>query len=428
MYRECANCQHRGCTMMTTTSDFLIIGGGVIGICLAREAKRRYPAARVTIIEKEKNCGAHASGRNSGVLHAGFYYSADSLKARFTRDGNSEMTAYCQERGLRINRCGKLVVARNDADLPGLDELLRRANTNGVELHDISRKQAEDIEPRVRTHERALFSPSTSSVDPSEVMQSLTRDARLLGVNIETGRAFRRRDATGLIHTSRGTIAAGYVVNAAGLYADTIARDFGFSRDYRILPFKGLYLYSNEPAGSMRTNIYPVPDLHNPFLGVHFTLAVDGRVKIGPTAIPAFWRENYRGFSNFSAREMFEITGLELGLLWRNESGFRRLALTELSKQSRAKMVKLASDLATGVTERNYANWGKPGIRAQLYDLKRRRLEMDFRFEGDARSFHVLNAVSPAFTCALPFTRHLFDEIEVHLTNRNSTHGSQKRI
>jgi len=409
--------------MTTKTSDFLVIGGGIIGVCLALEAKRRHPSSHVTVIEKEKSCGAHASGRNSGVLHAGFYYTADSLKARFTRDGNSDMTAYCQERGLQINQCGKLVVARNAADLPGLDELLRRAKSNGVELHDLSRKQAEEIEPRVRTHERALFSPSTSSVDPSEVMHSMTRDAQLLGVDIETDNAFQRCDSSGLIHTSRGTISAGYVINAAGLYADTIARDFGFSRDYRILPFKGLYLYSNESTGSMRTNIYPVPDLHNPFLGVHFTLAVDGRVKIGPTAIPAFWRENYQGFSNFSVQEMLEIAGLELGLIWRNEWGFRRLALNELSKQSRRKMVRLASDLATGVTERNYMNWGKPGIRAQLYDLKRRRLEMDFRFEGDARSFHVLNAVSPAFTCALPFTRYLFDEVEAHLSKRKSSHG-----
>jgi len=399
----------------TKTCDFLVIGGGIIGVCLALEARRRHPSSRVTIIEKEKSCGAHASGRNSGVLHAGFYYTADSFKARFTRDGNRDMTAYCQERGLRINRCGKLVVARNAADLSGLDELLRRAQANGVELHDISRKQAEEIEPRVRTHERALFSPSTSSVDPSEVMKSMTRDAQLLGVDIETGNAYQRRDSSGLIHTSRGTIAAGYVINAAGLYADHVARDFGFSRDYRILPFKGLYLYSEEPAGSMRTHIYPVPDLHNPFLGVHFTLTVDGRIKIGPTAIPAFWRENYRGFSNFSAKEMYEIAGLELGLIWRNEWGFRRLALTELSKQSRRKMVKLAADLANGVTERHFGKWGKPGIRAQLYDLKRRRLEMDFRFEGDAHSFHVLNAVSPAFTCALPFTRYLFDEIENRL-------------
>jgi L-2-hydroxyglutarate oxidase len=403
--------------MTTKTSDFLIIGGGIIGVCLALEARRRHPSSRVTIIEKEKNCGAHASGRNSGVLHAGFYYTADSLKARFTRDGNSAMTAYCQERGLRINRCGKLVVARNAADLPGLDELLRRARSNGVELHDISRKQAEEIEPRVRTHERALFSPSTSSVDPSEVMQSMTRDAQLLGVEIETGNAFRRRDSSGLIHTSRGTIAAGYVINAAGLYADTIARDFGFSRDYRILPFKGLYLYSDEPVGAIRTNIYPVPDLGNPFLGVHFTMTVDARTKIGPTAIPAFWRENYGGLANFSLHEMMEVTGLELGLLWRNESGFRRLAWQELSKQFRSEMVNLAADLASGVSVRHYRRWGKPGIRAQLYSLKERRLEMDFRYEGDEKSFHVLNAVSPAFTCSIPFTRYLFDQIE-RLTSR----------
>jgi L-2-hydroxyglutarate oxidase LhgO len=399
---------------MAKTSDFLVVGGGVIGLCLALEARRRYPSSRVTIIEKEKNCGAHASGRNSGVLHAGFYYTPDSLKARFTRDGNRDMTQYCVERKLRINRCGKLVVAKDEGECATLDELLRRGKENGIELHALSLVEARKIEPRVRTVNKALFSPTTSSVDPLEVMKLLVEDALAAGVKIDTSTAYLGRVGTS-VHTSKGVIAAGYVINAAGLYADRVARDFGFSRDYRILPFKGLYLYSDESAGSMRTNIYPVPDLHNPFLGVHFTVAVDGRIKIGPTAIPALWRENYYGLSNFSIQEMIEITGLELGLLWRNEWGFRRLALNELSKQSRRKMVRLASDLATGVTEKDYIRWGKPGIRAQLYDIKKHRLEMDFRFEGDAYSFHVLNAVSPAFTCALPFTRYLFDEIELRL-------------
>src|SRR3989344_2860784 len=153
--------------MPTNTCDFLVIGGGVMGLCLAMEASRRHPRSRITVIEKEPKCGSHASGRNSGVLHAGFYYTADSLKARFTRDGNRAMTAYCEERGLHINRCGKLVVARDAADLPGLDELLRRGQANGVELHPVSRREAEEIEPRARTHERALFSPATSSVDPN---------------------------------------------------------------------------------------------------------------------------------------------------------------------------------------------------------------------------------------------------------------------
>lgn len=404
---------------MKLNTDFLVIGGGVIGMHLALEAKRRFPQSVVTLIEKERQIGLHASGRNSGVLHAGFYYTADSLKARFTRDGNQALTRYCEERGLRINKCGKLVVAQDEQQLAGLQELLSRGRRNGVELHEVTEREAREIEPRAKTCQQALFSPSTSSVDPSEVMAALLTDAISAGVRVETDTAYRGCAESDVL-TNRGRISAGYVINASGLYADQVARDFGFSKDYRILPFKGLYLYSDEPAGSMRTHIYPVPNLNNPFLGVHFTVAVDGRCKIGPTAIPALWRENYRGLSNFSAREMLEIAGLELGLFWRNELGFRRLALTELSKQSRGKMVKLASELATDVAVRNFSRWGKPGIRAQLYDMKKRRLEMDFRFEGDARSFHVLNAVSPAFTCAQPFTRYLFDEIEIRSAKRSS--------
>ncbi len=404
---------------MKHNADFLIIGGGVIGMHLALEAKRRYPGSGVTLIEKERQIGLHASGRNSGVLHAGFYYTADSLKARFTRDGNQALTRYCEERGLRINKCGKLVVAQDERQLAGLRELLSRGLRNGVEIHEVTEREAREIEPRAKTCRQALFSPSTSSVDPSEVMAALLADAISAGVRVETDTAYRGCTESSVL-TNRGRFGAGYIINASGLYADHIARDFGFSKDYRILPFKGLYLYSDEPAGSMRTHIYPVPDLKNPFLGVHFTVSVDGRCKIGPTAIPALWRENYRGLSNFSIREMLEITGLELGLFWRNESGFRRLAFTELSKQSRGKMVRLAGELATDVTKINFSRWGKPGIRAQLYDMKKHRLEMDFRFEGDARSFHVLNAVSPAFTCAQPFTHYLFDEIESRFAKRSS--------
>ncbi|MGH7504143.1 MAG: FAD-dependent oxidoreductase, partial [Longimicrobiales bacterium] len=153
----------------TTSTDFLVIGGGIVGLALALEARRRHPAAGVTLIEKEAACGSHASGRNSGVLHAGFYYTPDSLKARFTRDGNRRLAAYCTERGLRLRRCGKLVVARDARDHEGLDELLRRGRANGVELHDISAAEAREIEPRARTLERALFSPATASVDPAEV-------------------------------------------------------------------------------------------------------------------------------------------------------------------------------------------------------------------------------------------------------------------
>ena len=397
--------------MAANTCDFLVIGGGVIGLCLALEASRRYPTSRVTIIEKEAMCGWHASGRNSGVLHAGFYYTADSLKARFTRDGNRALTTYCEERGLRINKCGKLVIARHADDLPGLDELLRRGRANGVELHAISRNEAEEIEPRVKTHERALFSPTTSSVDPREVMASLVRDAQAASIEILAGTRYLGQGQNGVM-TSKGGIATGYVINAAGLYADRIARDFGFARDYRILPFKGLYLYANEGANAVRTNIYPVPDLANPFLGVHYTVTADHKVKIGPTAAPAFWREHYTGIANINLVELGEIVAREAGLFLRNDFGFRHLALSELRKYSKKRMVSMAACLATGVDSRNYTDWGRPGVRAQLLNIRERRLEMDFRFEGDDRSFHVLNAVSPAFTCSLPFSHYLFDRIE----------------
>jgi (S)-2-hydroxyglutarate dehydrogenase len=386
------------------------VGGGIIGLAIALELRRRHPDQRVVVLEKEMRCGEHASGRNSGVVHAGFYYSADSLKARFTVEGNRRLTAYCEERGLPLNRCGKLVVARNDAELEVLDELSRRGVANGVQLETVSDAEAYSIEPRARTHRRALWSPTTSSLDPARVMTSLAEDAEAAGIEIRRGIAFRGVKA-GAVVTNAGSIAAGYVVNAAGLYADRVARNFGFSERYRILPFKGLYLYSDEPAGTLRTNIYPVPNLANPFLGVHFTITVDGRAKIGPTAIPAFWREHYGGLANFSGRELLDVVVREAGLFLRNDFGFRGLAVGELRKHHRPTLIRQASELAS-VDARSFRRWGRPGIRAQLLDIRTRRLEMDFLVEGDDRSFHVLNAVSPAFTCALPFGEHVVSEIE----------------
>jgi L-2-hydroxyglutarate oxidase LhgO len=204
----------------------------------------------------------------------------------------------------------------------------------------------------------------------------------------------------------------GYVVNAAGLYADKIALDYGFSKDYRILPFKGLYLYSDEPYGSIRTNIYPVPDLRNPFLGVHFTQTASHKTKIGPTAIPAFWREQYKGLGGLNINEMAEIVSREFGLFVRNKFGFRKLAMDEMWKYYKPHLVHLASRLIEGIKPNNFRRWGAPGIRAQLLNLKEKKLEMDFIFEGDKRSFHVLNAVSPAFTCSIPFTEYLVGEIK----------------
>ncbi len=401
---------------MSSTTDFLVIGGGVIGLNLSLRLKKKYPSSRVVLIDKEKSCGIHSSGRNSGVLHAGFYYTADSLKAKFTRDGNRMLTEYCRERNIRINQCGKLVVAKDETELKGLDELLERAGKNRVELQQVTEKEAKEIEPRVKTFERALFSPTTSVINPSEVIDSMATDAKNCGVDIQTDTAYLKRSSDRVV-TSKGSISAGYVINASGLYADKIALDFGFSKDYRILPFKGLYLYAKENSEPLRTNIYPVPDLNNPFLGVHYTLTVDGRVKIGPTAIPAFWREHYNGFTNFSYSELMEILMREFFLFARNDFGFRDLAFKEIQKYYKPKLVKLASTMISGVKKGNYRHWGKAGIRAQLINIRERKLVMDFRYEGDNRSFHVLNAVSPAFTCAMPFTDYLISQME-NLTGR----------
>lgn len=392
------------------TSDYLVIGGGIIGLTIARTLRLRYPDRSVILLEKEEDVGLHASGRNSGVLHAGFYYTSDSMKARFCRDGNRRLRQYIKSRNLALNECGKLVVARCAADLPQLDELKRRGETNGVELEMLDEDAARQIEPRVKTYHRALFSPSTATANPAEVIAAMRVDAAAEGVQVRLGNTFLARNNS-LVCTSRGEFSAGYVVNAAGLYADRVARTYGFSDEYRIVPFKGLYLYSNEPAGVWRTNVYPVPDLRNPFLGVHFTLTVDGGVKIGPTAIPAFWREQYSGMSRFNMIDFFEVAWRDLGLFVSAGFDFRRLAIEELQKYSKTHLVRLAGELASGVRISDYTHWGKTGIRAQLMNINTRKLEMDFVVRGDKNSIHVLNAVSPAWTCALPFADHVCDQI-----------------
>lgn len=395
-------------------ADFVVVGAGVMGVNIACELRRRHPEATVRLLEKEAAPGLHASGRNSGVLHAGFYYTADSLKARFTRIGNRLMQEYCDAKGLRVNRCGKLVVARDESELPVLAELLRRGRANGVALEDIDEREACAIEPRALTFQRALFSPTTATVDPSVVMRGFVEDAQALGVELMLGCAYTGRRGRE-VRTSRGSFECGYLVNAAGLHADRVARDHGFSERYRILPFKGLYLYSSEPAGAFRTNLYPVPNLKNPFLGVHVTVTTDGRSKIGPTAIPCLWREQYDGLANFDLAEFGHIVRSTLELAFRAGFDFRGLAREEVKKYHRPTMVAQAARLARGIRVEQYAHWGRPGIRAQLVDVQQRTLVQDFCIEGDDRSLHILNAVSPGWTCSIPFSRYVCDCVDAKL-------------
>jgi L-2-hydroxyglutarate oxidase len=392
------------------SSDYLVIGGGIIGLCIALELKTKYPTKSVTLIDKEEQCGQHASARNSGVLHAGFYYTADSLKAKFCREGNEYWTQYCLKRKLRINPCGKLVVAKDKDDLAPLAELVQRAKANGVAVQTVSEKKAQQMEPRVKTHKEALYSPSTASIDPKEIVASIKQDLLNKGVQILENTKYLGRGKKS-IQTNQGILKYGFLINAAGLYAEKIAHDYKVGLDYQILPFKGLYLYSKEPAKAFKMHIYPVPDLLNPFLGVHFTLTVDGRVKLGPTAIPAFWREQYQGWDNFDLKEFKDIAGMQSQLLWGGGFDFKKLAWAELSKYAKTPMVDQAKVLAKGIEQSDYTQWGQPGIRAQLISKSQKKLIMDFVFKRKTNSMHVLNAVSPGFTCAMPFAKHICEQI-----------------
>jgi L-2-hydroxyglutarate oxidase len=405
-----AEWHHGGYGDRVKSIDFLVVGAGIIGLNVALALKKKYKDSSVLVIDKERVCGEHASGRNSGVLHAGFYYTADSLKAKFTREGNRLLTEYCNTHNLPINKCGKLVIARNEEEDNTLDELLRRAKNNGVVLEEVTEEEARKIEPRVKTYRRALFSPTTASADPQAVLESMENDAKSQGVELQYSVEFVKRTTKG-VQTTNGIYNVGYLVNAAGLYADKVAKEFGYSQDYAILPFKGLYLKSAEAVGAYHTNIYPVPDLRNPFLGVHFTVQVNGRVKIGPTAIPGMWREHYNGIKNFRLNEFMDVAPRLVGLLFSSNISFTRLAYSEIKKYSRRHLVSLAKGLATAVDETAFKEWAKPGIRAQLIDVKRRKLEMDFVLEGDKNSMHILNAVSPGWTCSIPFAQFVVDEI-----------------
>ena len=391
---------------MHEQSDYLIIGAGIIGLAIARELRSRYPKAYITIIDKEPDVAYHSSGRNSGVLHAGFYYSADSLKAKFTRDGNFAMKEFCRQKGLKLNECEKVVVAKDESELEPLYELDRRGKRNGVDVKIITEAEMKEIDPNAKTFKFALYSPSTATVDPTELNKAVRDELLSQGVKFMFGEGYKRKIDGNTIETTGGKrLSANKVINTAGLYADKIARDFGFSQQYTIIPFKGIYLKYTKKDKPIKTNIYPVPNLKNPFLGVHYTITVDGTIKIGPTSIPAFWRENYKGMDNFKAGEMGNVLGWESRLFLSNAFGFRGLAFDEMKKYNKSYFVNLATSMVHHIDRSGFTEWSKPGIRAQLLNTKTLELVMDFVVEGDSTTIHVLNAVSPAFTCSFPFAK-----------------------
>ena len=386
--------------------DFGVIGAGIVGLAMANRVRELHPNATIAVFDKEDSVGLHASGRNSGVLHAGFYYSPDSLKAQLTRDGNQMLRDFCAQEGIEVKATGKVVVTQNESQIPALQELHRRGNANGVYTELISSEQLAEFEPLARTVQVALWSPNTAVANPLAVTQALAAKVVREGTVLKLGQKVVKATDQ-LITTDSENYIVGHVINTAGLYADKVAKQFGFCDDYAMLPFKGLYWYGNWAPGKLQRHVYPVPDVRNPFLGVHLTVTVDGRAKIGPTAIPVFSRESYSGFGGLSPKEILEIVGIYPKFLTSNHHDVVGLIKSELPKYLQRHLVKQAKALVPSVCVADFRERGKPGIRAQLLDVKNKKLEMDFVVRGDDKSTHLLNAVSPAWTSALAMAEHV---------------------
>lgn len=398
---------------MTTKVDYLIIGAGIIGINVARALKRKDPSCSITILEKEDAPALHSSGRNSGVLHSGVYYKKDSLRARFSRAGNIAMTEYCEKYQLKINKCAKVVVAKSEDELPTLEELVKRGQDNNSGISLIDKNELKEIEPNACTVEKAIFSPHTSTVDPKEIMNHMIGRLMVLeGIKLSFGEGYQLKleDNTVLTTKNNRICADKCIINTAGLYADKIAKDFGFAASYEILPFKGIYLKHSGGDLGIRGNIYPVPNISNPFLGVHFTVTANQEVKIGPTAIPVLWREQYKGLDNFKLRELANVSFLWAKLLARNSFGCRELAYEEIKKYYRPYLLAQAAKMVKNVNLNQFNVWSVPGIRAQLLNKNTQELVQDFVLEGDNKSVHVLNTISPGFTCSIPFSEWIVEQ------------------
>ncbi len=391
-------------------TDFLVIGAGMIGINVARELKQRFPDASVALIDKENGCGRHSSGRYVGMLDAGFSWPIDSLKARFCKEGNRFLSEYCEERKLPFNRCGELVIARDEDELSVLDEIQRRADSNGVELKPLDVEQAKEVEPRALVHQQALFAPTAAAVEPLAILRQMEQDARDAGVKIYYGNSYLRRAGDEVIATL-GTIQAGYVVNCAGLYADQIAKEFGFAEGYRMLPIKHSYLESSEAPGAFRTHITAAAELSGNYPGVRIVLGVDGRPRLGPAVKPALWREQYHGAEGFQPFEMSGVVTLGLTQMFQGGKEICRACLQRFTGKAHTRLVTAGSRLAKGISPNDYRDWARPEIQPQLVDTEAHALVADFVVEGDDKSMHVMNTVSPAFTSGVPLARYICEQV-----------------
>jgi L-2-hydroxyglutarate oxidase len=393
---------------MKTDFDFVIAGAGIVGLSISLALHEIDPKLRILIVEKESSLGMHASGRNSGVLHAGFYYSPDSLKAQFCRDGNRALRSLISRYDIPIREIGKVVVARTPADAEALKQLEIRGKANGV---DISLLEAGDLkyyEPLASTQKLFLWSPTTAVSDPKLILSAMAEDAVNRGISIRLGTPLTvDRD---VLSIGGDTIRCSHFINAVGASSDRIAQQFGFAKNFTMIPFMGLYRETSGKSIPIKTLVYPTPHPINPFLGVHLTITISGKVKIGPTAIPLLGREQYSLLRLPPYLDVIDSVRGGYALAKGKAHSLSRMISSEIPKFVLANLIRDAATLVPATSKVDKWERREPGIRAQLVNLDTGELEQDFKILGDSKSTHVLNVVSPGWTSAIPFGRYIAEE------------------
>ncbi len=401
---------------MSESTDYLIVGAGIIGLALAKELKARCPKAKIAVVEKEGDVGQHASGRNSGVLHSGIFYGEDSVKVKVCSSGAKEWAAYCQENHLPITKAGKVILPTQKGDEERIEVLYDRGKKHGIAIEILDNQSLKKVEPEAYSISgKALYLPEVSIVEPIQVVKYLSQSLEKQGVQILRNHPFEGVSENGQsVRVAGKTFSYGHLFNAAGLHADRVAHAFDVGKDYTMLPFKGIY-YEVNPSAGLKVNglIYAAPDPRVPFLGIHYSKKMSGEIYLGPTVVPAFGRENYHGLSGLNVIESVKIMGELFTLYLKNHQGFRMFVHREGFRMLKPYFYDAARKLTPALKLQHLLPSHKVGIRAQLLDWKKKLLVMDFLVEQGEKSTHILNAVSPAFTSAFPFARLVLDQVGI---------------
>jgi (S)-2-hydroxyglutarate dehydrogenase len=397
-------------------SKIVVLGAGILGLATARELLAREPDRPVVVLEREPEVGFHQTGHNSGVIHGGIYYVPGSLKARLCVRGAREMYEFCERHGIEARRCGKVIVATREEELPGLEELERRGKANEVpELRRVGPDELREIEPHARGV-AALHSPATGVVDFKQVARALADDVRAAGGEIRLGYEVSAVDTRngGVRLRSRAAgdeIEAGQAVFCAGPWSDRLALEAGAEADPAIVPFRGAYLTLRpERADLVRSLIYPVPDPTLPFLGVHLSRHVDDEVTIGPTALLAAARDPRRRLSAEDLRSTLAWPGTR-----KMVRRWWRTGLTEIKHAISKRALVRDAQRYVPELELNDVRPGHFGIRAQALGRDGRLID-DFVFDQTGRVLHVRNAPSPGATASLAIAREIADKLEQALS------------